>query len=151
MEKRPPQLLTPFDMMVTSPQLQTMKLLLPYLPSVYQRMLAFYIKFTELQNTLSHFSSMHTSPKKSNTTPFDMLEEIRPYMDPKDFESIDSLLSMLNMMEMMQAMNGNDMPDFSNMGDMSGMADIMNMMNMFHSESPDSQTEQKGNENNDRK
>lgn len=148
MERCPPQPMTPFDMMVSSPQLQTMKLMLPYLPPAYQRILALYIKFTELQNTFRHFSFLHTASGKHSATPFDILDEIRPYMNPKDSESLESFLSILNMMEMMKDMNGGDMPDFSNMTEMSEMPDVLNMMQMFHTDPPDMNFEQKEGDNN---
>ena len=55
MEKKPPLPMTPFDTLVTSPELQMMKLMLPYTPASYQRFLAFYIKFSELRNAISYF------------------------------------------------------------------------------------------------
>ena len=37
MEKKPPLKMTPFDLMVTTELLQTMKLMIPYLPPDLQR------------------------------------------------------------------------------------------------------------------
>ena len=47
MEKKPVIPMTPFDELVTSPQLQAIKLLLPYAPVSEQRLLASFIKFQE--------------------------------------------------------------------------------------------------------
>ena len=47
--------LTPFDLVVTDEKLQTLKLLLPYVPSEYQSFLGIYVKFAEFQNTVSYF------------------------------------------------------------------------------------------------
>ena len=54
MEKNPKHFLTPFDELTTSRQLQTIKLLLPYLPTNGQRMLGIFIRLNELQNAIHH-------------------------------------------------------------------------------------------------
>ena len=109
MEKHPPLPMTPFDILVTSSELQMMKLLLPYIPDFYQRFLAFFIKFSELQNTIRYFNPSgrgHSkdSFRKETSSPIDILEDLRPYIG-KDAETLD----------------------FSQMGDLSGMMDMMNM------------------------
>lgn len=130
MERHPPLPMTPFDTLVTSKELQMMKLMLPYTPSSYQKFLAFYIKFIELQNTIRTFGLFHSheNPKmfgKSAVSPMDILDDLRPYLG-KESETIDMILSAMSMMDMMKGM---DMPDMSDMGDMSGMMDLMNMFN----------------------
>lgn len=122
--------LTPFDTLVISPKLQMMKLMLPYTPASSQRLLAFYIKFTELQNTIHYFKSFESLHDKDSFSDkpeqsLDILEDLRPYMSTKDSETIDMIMTAMNMMEMM---NQSDMPDLSSMGDISSM---MGMMNMF--------------------
>ena len=47
--------MTPFDMLVTSSSLYTLKLMLPFTPASMQRSLAIYIKFSELKSTMEHF------------------------------------------------------------------------------------------------
>lgn len=142
MEKQPPLPMTPFDTLVTSPELQMIKLMLPYIPLSYQRSMAFYIKFTELQNAIHYFGlfSHINSPQffgKELTSPLDILNDLGPYMG-MDKDTIDMILSAMNMMEMMQGM---DMPDMSSMGDMS---DMMSMMNMFtNSENNDTESDSK--------
>ena len=54
MEQKP-KLMTPFDMLVTSSSLYTLKLMLPFAPASMQRSLAIYIKFSELKATMEHF------------------------------------------------------------------------------------------------
>lgn len=51
MEQKP-KLMTPFDMLVTSSSLYTLKLMLPFAPASMQRSLAIYIKFSELKATI---------------------------------------------------------------------------------------------------
>lgn len=139
MERRPPLPMTPFDSMVTTPGLQMMKLMLPYLPSAFRRMLAFYIKFTELNNTIHIFFSQNGSTtekdmpfEKQQLSPAGILEDLRPYMEESDANMLDSILSAMNMMEMMKGMDfsGMDLSNFTGQGDMSQM---MEMMNLFES------------------
>ena len=48
--------MTPFDDLVTSPELQIMKLLIPYAPASGRKMLAACVKIMELRETLHIFS-----------------------------------------------------------------------------------------------
>ena len=66
MDKRPPRPMTPFDEFVSSPQLQTIKLLLPYAPAPGQRLLAAFIKFFELRRAILLFSR----PSSYNSSKF---------------------------------------------------------------------------------
>ena len=142
MEKRPLLPMTQLDMLVTSEKLQMMKLMLPYIPSSYRGMLAIYLKFTEFQNTLRLFTGSGSSSSsdiiKSRDihSPADILEDLRPFMDPKDMDSIDMLLNAINMMDMMKGM---DSPDFSAFGNSGEMADMMNMFNTIMKGSEDNE------------
>ena len=113
-----------------------MKLMLPYLPSAFRRMLAFYIKFTELNNTIHIFFSQNGSStgkdmpfEKHQISPSDILEDLRPYMEESDANMMDSILSAMNMMEMMKGMDfsGMDLSNFAGQGDMSQMMEMMNL------------------------
>lgn len=119
MEWKTPQKLTPLDLAVTDNTLQTMKLLLPYVPSEIQPMLGIYVKFTEFQNTLSYFryftrSSMHKTFSMEN-----IINDLKEYYPEENFDMMESMVQAMNMMEMMQGMNMNmeDMFGSMNMGD----------------------------------
>ena len=136
MDKRTPFPMTPFDSLTSSRELQMLKLLLPYTPPFAQRMLAFFIKFTELKNTVRYFGIFSSAPAREEFAGTDLsfpeiLEDLKPYMG-KDAETIDTILSAMSMMEMMQDMDmsGTAPADMQQM-DMGNMADIMNMMEMF--------------------
>ena len=101
--------LTPFDLRTNNPSLQMIKLLIPYLPPKNQRILAIYIKFIELQNTLSSFRIF----KNRTHSTEQMLNEIRPYLPIDVFDSIDNILNMLNMMEIMKSMSETNSSDSS--------------------------------------
>lgn len=100
--------ITPFDNMVTSTELQMLKVFLPYTPGNMQQFLAVFIKFLELQETIRFFAQINSGRNshvfhKSTASPLDMLDDMKPYMEEKDCETIDSLLNMMNMMEMVSA------------------------------------------------
>ena len=101
--------LTPFDLRTNNPSLQMIKLLIPYLPPKNQRILAIYIKFIELQNTLSSFRIF----KNRTHSTEQMLNEIRPYLPSDIFDSIDNILNMMNIMEMMKSMSETNSSDSS--------------------------------------
>ena len=56
MDKNLPGPMTPFDDLVTSPELQIMKLLIPYAPASGRQMLAACVKIMELKETIRVFS-----------------------------------------------------------------------------------------------
>ena len=138
MDKRTPLPMTPFDTLTSSGELQMVKLLLPYTPPAIQRMLAFFIKFTELQNTVRYFGVFSRAPVREEfqgSAPSfpEILEELKPYMGESS-ETVDSILSAMSMMEMMKDMDlsGMSSPDPSASGG-GNMEDILNMMHMFQS------------------
>ena len=106
--------LTPFDKLTSSSELQMMKLFIPYTEPRSRQMLAVYIKFMELQNTLRYFSSCATNLHSQDlhhktTTPLQIFEEISPYLPNNMFEQFEQLKTMMDMMEMMQGQDMSDM------------------------------------------
>ena len=87
MEKRPIFPMTQLDTLVTTQELQLMKLMLPYIPANMRGMLAVYIKFTEFTNTIHLFHSTgNGSPdgpihSKSIHSPEDILQDLSSFMD----------------------------------------------------------------------
>lgn len=108
MDDRPP--MTPFDCLVTTPQLQAMKLLLPYLPCSSQRMMASVIKFMELRQTIFLFRRLGKGLRAQDVqggeavSPEDMLNQLKPYLSPEDSRMLDTVLSMKDMMGMVSSM-----------------------------------------------
>lgn len=127
MEKRPPLPMTQLDMLVTTRELQMMKLMLPYLPSSYRGMLAVYFKFIEFQNTLRLFqssgkdSSQDIMKSRDIHSPTDIMEDLRPFLNPGDMETFDMMMNTMNMMK------GMNMSDFTGSADSAEMSDMMNM------------------------
>jgi len=109
MDKKQHRLMTPFDNLISSNQLQMIKLLLPYTPPSNQRFLAIFVKYLELKNTLDYFKKFETDlhmQELSSTPPsmLEILEEIHPYMEEAQSEMVSSILDMMNMMEMAKDM-----------------------------------------------
>lgn len=160
MEKHPPLPMTPFDMITTSDNLQMMKLLLPYIPPAMQGMLAFYIKFMELQNAIRYFGLFHSKTihskdpdlfSRTSPSPSDMLEDLRPYLG-KEAETIDMVLSAMTMMETMKDMDMPFSPEGVSPGSsMPDMAEMMNMVQMFQNMSGNENSENRNNENDTKK
>ena len=97
MEQNPPKPMTPFDNLVTPPFLYTLKLLLPYTPPSAQRFFGIYIKFLEFRHTMEYFQGFSSSPSN-------ILEGLKPYMNPAEKEMMEQMSGMMNMMEMVQNM-----------------------------------------------
>ena len=55
------QMMTPFDLSVSSRSLQMTKFLIPFLPPQTQKLVAIYVKFIEFQNALNTFFLISTS------------------------------------------------------------------------------------------
>lgn len=143
MEKKTPRPMTPFDELVTSQELQMIKLLLPYTPSSNQQFIGVFIKFLELKDTISLFRNIsnNSQTKAFNRSyppsPVDMLQEMKPYMAPEQTEMMDTFLNMMNIMEMAQTFQG-DSPDSGGLNPMDLMAGMMtpdqqNMFQMYNS------------------
>lgn len=128
---------TPFDSLVVPQQLQMMKVLLPYISSSSQSMLAIFIKFLELQHTIQYFqnprSFMHMQAfEKKNPSFSDIIEEFVPYLDKEQGDMIHNILNAMQMMEMFQSMS-DIMPNMSG-SDSGGFSPEALMKNMFSPE-----------------
>lgn len=101
--------MTPFDRLISSKDLQLMKLIIPYTPPANRHMLAILVKFLELNRTIKIFhqsrQNIHTQTfEKSFSSPLDIVDEIRPYLSEAERTSIDSILNVFNMMQMLETM-----------------------------------------------
>lgn len=109
--------MTPFDTVLTSPKLQLIKLLLPFLPVSGRRMLAAYVKFAEFRNALAFFRENNAALQSqmfgagASSSLSELLDLFRPYLDPEQkslFDTFMNVTEMVNMMEMMQQMQGTE-------------------------------------------
>lgn len=105
MEKDSLKPMTPFDELTVPPELQIMKLLLPYTPASNQQMLGILIKFLELQHTVHLFrhATLKTQSQTSNGNPpsfADILDEISPYLPSQGLQMIHTFHEIMNIMEL---------------------------------------------------
>ena len=80
------QKLTPLDMAVTDEKLQTLKLMLPYVPLEVQPFLGIYVKFAEFQNTVSYFQQFPDryfgKCSNQNVSVESIVEDLKEYFAP---------------------------------------------------------------------
>lgn len=97
--------MTQLDTLVTTQELQLMKLMLPYIPANMRGMLAVYIKFTEFTNTIHLFHSTgNGSPdgpihSKSIHSPEDILQDLSSFMDPAEADNISMMFNIMKQMD----------------------------------------------------
>lgn len=110
MEKDLPGPMTPFDEMVSSPQLQLIKLLIPYAPASGRQMLAAFVKITELREAFLLFGrnqgSLSAQSRKDSSpcSPFEILDSFRPYLGSRECELLDTIIQAREMMSVMELM-----------------------------------------------
>lgn len=139
MESNQPDRIMAFDALFTNNHIRMLKLLLGYLDPPLQGQLAVYIKFMELQYTLTFF---HQNPSASLSvcTGYtrgeftELLEDILPFCEAEERDKIQNIQNMISnlknmqeMMEMVQMMQEVSPEMFSGFGD-TDMSQMMEMM-----------------------
>lgn len=160
MDNNSPGPMTPFDELVSSPQLQIMKLMIPYAPAHGRRALAACVKFMELRETLRVFDSGYGGIRaqmfgdEEPLTPLDMLNSFRPYLGPRETAALDMVINLREMMSVMQMMqnvsspgaSGEEGPAFDPMDLLAGMLspeqqEMFKMYSEMFSHTADSSTD----------
>ncbi len=130
MEHSPPKPMTPFDELVISPDLQILKLLLPYTPPEQQEFLGVFIKLFELKETVRFFinakNNLLPSPSWNYFSPSgtEFLNAMKPYISPSKVELLDTFSTILSALESgddfspIECMMGMLTPDQQNMYEM---------------------------------
>jgi len=136
-----------FDTLFTTNQIQILKILLSYMEPDQQKHMAIYIKFLELQYTLSFFQEYPaSSPAVPSETTMDvarLCDEILPFCNPSEQEMLQNMRNMYqnfqSMQEMMQMVQM--MKDMFPEGDSSTGQDPLSMFSglsgMFGSDGTD--------------
>nr|WP_294493490.1 hypothetical protein [uncultured Mediterraneibacter sp.] len=110
MDKDLPGPMTPFDELVTTPELQLMKLLIPYAPVARRKMLAALVKYMELREAVrlfgygNHGIQAQAFPEDRPSSPIDMLNRFRPYLNPQQISMLDTIINIQEMMSVMDMM-----------------------------------------------
>ena len=103
MEKKPPEPMTPFDELITSPALQAVKLLIPYTPASGRQMLAAFVKMQELRQAIQLFSKKQQDVcaqalDREPASPFDILISLKPYLSRRDADMLDMIINLKEIM-----------------------------------------------------
>lgn len=121
MDKNLPGPMTPFDELVTSPELQIMKLIVPYAPAPGRQMLAACIKAMELRETMHVFNSRRSDIRAQmlgedeHPSPIDMLNSFRPYLRPREAAALDMVINLREMMSVMEMMQNTSAQESGNL------------------------------------
>jgi len=129
MESNFTKLMTPFDCTTTPDWLYIIKLMLPYTPEKLQHSLAVFIRFQEMQYTLRYFHGFSKKKVSDN-----ILNDIKPYMEPSAQEMMEQMESMMSMMEMMRLMTENTSDNSDGFNPMNMFSDLFNMKGDYNNE-----------------
>lgn len=94
--------MTPFDEAILPKELQMMKAFLPFLPANLQKILAVYIKWTELQNTIAYFNQhppIQQSPDMGN-----LMKCMKGLLPPEEQSQIEQFADIFENMDMYRDM-----------------------------------------------
>lgn len=128
-----------FDTLFTTNQIKMYKILLFFLDSHMQKWMAVYIKFLELQYTLSYFDS-HDSLSMNKPDFAEICKEILPYCNPEERRKIEQFTQMQQTMEQFKQLNetmemmkelfpdGMPMSGFDSGGDSSQLFELLSSM-----------------------
>ena len=133
-----------FDTLFTTNQIQMLKILLTYVEPSHQKAMAVYIKFLELQYTLTFFQQYPSSPlkfpKEEKLNATTLCDEILPFCNPSQQEMLNNMKNIYqnyeNMQEIMQMVQM--MKELCPEGDNSNDANPMSMFSgLFGSDGMD--------------
>ncbi|MBQ2802525.1 MAG: hypothetical protein IJF07_01345 [Lachnospiraceae bacterium] len=158
MDDRENDKITAFDALFTNNRIQMFKVLLTYLAPSSQKTLAIYIKFMELQYTISFFQQNPNSflpqfSHEASSNTGQLCDEIMPFCDAKQRNQITKLKNIISNWENMQQMmatiqmiqelfpegmgtsdtNSMDMSQLFNMFGGGDMPDLSSMADLFGS------------------
>lgn len=100
--------ITAFDALYTSNQLQMLKVILPYMQSEMQSLIAMYIKLNELLITYHFFKSNKANTSKKQPKSFDisqMIKSLSPFLSDSERELMKQFSGMQENMEMLKQMS----------------------------------------------
>lgn len=102
--------ITAFDTLFTTNHIQMMKIVMPYFEKEMQKNIAVYIKYLELQYTLSYFRShsfelYDCSTEKEEFNISKICSEVLPYCTAGEKEKIEQISGLMRTMEMYKEMS----------------------------------------------
>ena len=93
---------TSLDEAVLPRELQMLKAFLPFLPAPAQKMLAIYIKWTELQNTIAYFNQH--PPVQKSLDGGNLMEFMKGIVPPEEQAQMEQFADMFEHMDLYQEM-----------------------------------------------
>jgi hypothetical protein len=128
-----------FDTLFTNNHIQMLKIFMSYLPPSHQNKLAVYIKFLELQYTLSFLKEFpltlsHSLGTDEKTDRVNLYDELNPFCSQSEqnilqkmkntFKQMENMQEILQIINMFQEMSPADADIFSGFSGLSGLSDI---------------------------
>ena len=127
MEQKDTSQISAFDTLFSNNHIQMLKVLLPYMDNQFQKYLAIYIKFQELQVALNF---VRKRPYPDDTDPAQVVKRLLPLCTKEEKEQLNQILKVLQSMsqyqEMMHTMEL--MKDFMPEGDSSSPSSMTDML-----------------------
>lgn len=98
-----------FDTLFTNNSIQKLKLIMPLFDAQKQKNIAIYIKYMELQYTISYFRSHPYSPFSGSLDIETVCQKMKPYCSSEERQSMDQVQNLFstikNFKEMMEMMS----------------------------------------------
>lgn len=92
----------PFDEAILPKELQMMKAFLPFLPANLQKMLAIYIKWTELRYTIEYFRQ--NIPSQQPMDMGNLMNSMKAFLPPEERTQIEQFADIFENMDMYRDM-----------------------------------------------
>lgn len=143
-----------FDTLFTNNHIRMLKIAMPFFDTSIQRHIAVYIKYLELQYTLSYFNKYNIPPFSGSYDAHTLLGDILPYCSPEEkgkvkqmenlFSTFENYQNMMEMMSMMKEMfpDGEGVPNADMLSGFFGGngTDMLNLFQMFQNSDDNTKT-----------
>ena len=94
--------MTPFDETILPKEMQMLKAFLPFLPAGMQKMLAIYIKWTELTFTINYFN--RHPPLQQSPDPENLMKCMKGLLPPEEQAQMEQFADIFENMDMYRDM-----------------------------------------------
>ncbi|NLL77265.1 MAG: hypothetical protein GX235_08460 [Clostridiales bacterium] len=110
MDEKEQDKITAFDVLFTNNHIQILKIIIPYFDSQMQKQLSIYVKFLELQYTISYYQSRSyelrsCAIKKEEFNINKICSEILPYCTKEEKQKVEQIMGMFRSIDMYKEMS----------------------------------------------
>lgn len=122
-----------FETLFDTKMFRILRILIPFFPAPYQPMMAVWLRFSQLQYTLSILRNWRSHPgfykKETQEMPgLDLLlSRLKPCMSPSEYQELARMQNMFSMYQHFKQIE----PYLSGLGDLGGDMSAPNIMNLF--------------------